>query len=44
LKERLKIFDKLSSITDRPIIKKAKQATAILSVVFMISLNVVPSG
>lgn len=44
LKERLKIFDKLSSITDRPIIKKAKKATAILSVVFMISLNVVPSG
>ncbi|XP_060849323.1 cyclic AMP-dependent transcription factor ATF-6 alpha isoform X2 [Rhopalosiphum padi] len=44
LKERLKIFDKLSSITDRPIIKKAKKATAILSVVLMISLNVVPSG
>ncbi|XP_008183931.1 cyclic AMP-dependent transcription factor ATF-6 alpha [Acyrthosiphon pisum] len=44
LKERLKIFDKLSSITDRPIIKKAKKATAILSVVLMISLNIVPSG
>ncbi|XP_015368422.1 PREDICTED: cyclic AMP-dependent transcription factor ATF-6 alpha-like [Diuraphis noxia] len=44
LKERLKIFDKLSSITDRPIIKKAKKATAILSVVIMISLNIVPSG
>ncbi|XP_022169788.1 cyclic AMP-dependent transcription factor ATF-6 alpha isoform X1 [Myzus persicae] len=44
LKERLKIFDKLSSITDRPILKKAKKATAILSVVLMISLNIVPSG
>ncbi|XP_025190465.1 cyclic AMP-dependent transcription factor ATF-6 alpha isoform X2 [Melanaphis sacchari] len=44
LKERLKIFDKLSSITDRPFIKKAKKATVILSVVLMISLNIVPSG
>ncbi|KAL5233383.1 hypothetical protein ACI65C_000793 [Semiaphis heraclei] len=44
LKERLNIFDKLSSITDRPIIKKAKKVTAILSVVLMISLNIVPSG
>lgn len=44
LKERLNIFDKLSSMTDRPIIKRAKKATAILSVVLMISLNVAPLG
>ncbi|XP_025409673.1 cyclic AMP-dependent transcription factor ATF-6 alpha isoform X2 [Sipha flava] len=44
LKERLKIFDKLSSMTDRPLIKRVKKATAILSVVLMISLNVAPLG
>ncbi|XP_050424739.1 cyclic AMP-dependent transcription factor ATF-6 alpha isoform X2 [Adelges cooleyi] len=44
LKERLKIFDKLSMITDRPLIKKAKKATAILSVVLVISFNIIPLG
>lgn len=31
-------------MTDRPIIKKAKKATAILSVFLMISLNIAPLG
>lgn len=44
LKERLLIFDKLSLITDRPIMKKAKRVTAVLSVFLMISLNIVPLG
>jgi hypothetical protein len=31
-------------MTDRPLIKRVKKATAILSVVLMISLNVAPLG
>ncbi|XP_050538634.1 cyclic AMP-dependent transcription factor ATF-6 alpha isoform X2 [Daktulosphaira vitifoliae] len=42
LKDRLKILDKLSVMTDNSITKKVKKATIILSVFLMISFNITP--